>query len=188
MADLAIKYFSTDDLKPYGINLQNCGIAVVEDRYLLTSNGDIYRIEKKGKRVFEPQAKRKNSNGYLRGLINGKDVYIHRLVATVFCANPNCYKEVNHIDGNKENNRAENLEWCSRSENNKHAFRSGLRSYDELSRMAQLPRKSMRKLSEDQVKEIRRSNKSDTELSKIYNIKRGAIYGIRHYKSYKEVV
>lgn len=75
---------------------------------------------------------REHSNGYLRVMlsVNGKhyDRYIHRLVATEFCNNPNPdkYAEVNHIDGNKRNNNAMNLEWCDRSYNNKHAYIKGL--------------------------------------------------------------
>lgn len=42
---------------------------------------------------------------------------IHRLVAMAFISNPKGYKEVNHIDENKRNNMASNLEWCSRSYN-----------------------------------------------------------------------
>ena len=75
---------------------------------------------------------RKHSNGYLRVVLSVKnkhyDRYIHRLVATEFCKNHNSskYKEVNHIDGNKENNKSSNLEWCDRSYNNKHAYINGL--------------------------------------------------------------
>ena len=47
--------------------------------------------------------------------------YVHRLVAEAFCENPNLHKEVNHKDGNKHNNRADNLEWCSRTENLLHS-------------------------------------------------------------------
>lgn len=50
---------------------------------------------------------------------------IHRLVAMAFVDNPNNLPEVNHIDGNKENNCAGNLEWVSRSENMKHAYSIG---------------------------------------------------------------
>lgn len=42
---------------------------------------------------------------------------IHRLVAKAFVPNPNNFKEVNHIDENKLNNRADNLEWCTRQYN-----------------------------------------------------------------------
>lgn len=50
-----------------------------------------------------------------------------RLVALHFIKNPMNYKEVNHIDGNKANNVSTNLEWCSRSQNIRHAYRAGLR-------------------------------------------------------------
>lgn len=75
---------------------------------------------------------REHSNGYLRVMlsVNNKhyDRYIHRLVAMEFCENRNPikYKEVNHIDGDKHNNIAKNLEWCDRSYNNKHAYIKGL--------------------------------------------------------------
>lgn len=51
---------------------------------------------------------------------------IHRLVAKAFIPNPNNLREVNRIDGNKENNSVENLEWCTREENLKHEHRTGL--------------------------------------------------------------
>jgi hypothetical protein len=52
---------------------------------------------------------------------------IHRLVCLVFLPNPLNKPHVNHIDGNPSNNRLENLEWCTASENALHAFRTGLR-------------------------------------------------------------
>jgi len=56
---------------------------------------------------------------------------IHRLVAMAFIPNPNDLEQVNHIDGNKLNNSPNNLEWVSRSDNVKHAFRIGLQSHYE---------------------------------------------------------
>lgn len=56
-----------------------------------------------------------------------KTVRIHRLLAIMFIPNPFKKPHVNHIDGNKENYALENLEWCTRSENMKHAYKIGLK-------------------------------------------------------------
>ena len=55
-----------------------------------------------------------------------KNKYLHRLLAKQFVANPNNYDTVNHIDGNKLNNSAENIEWTSQSRNSLHADELGL--------------------------------------------------------------
>lgn len=69
---------------------------------------------------------RPSKNGYLRVCIrlNGKKVerYIHRLVAECFLENEQNKPYVNHIDGDKTNNKVENLEWVTAFENMKHCF------------------------------------------------------------------
>ena len=72
----------------------------------------------------------KKSNGYLFLQLykdnKAKNRYIHRLVAEAFVENPNGKETVNHINGNKHDNRAINLEWNTYTENNKHAYTTGL--------------------------------------------------------------
>lgn len=55
--------------------------------------------------------------------------FVHRLVAQLFIPNPDNFPEVNHIDGNKDNNCVNNLEWCDRIYNEHSARRTGLKEY-----------------------------------------------------------
>lgn len=91
------------------------------------------RSTRKSKTIpaFKILAPRINRGGYVQhGLSEkgkSKNHRAHRLVAVAFVDNPFNYTYVNHKDGNKTNNAADNLEWVTPSGNNKHAYDSGLR-------------------------------------------------------------
>lgn len=82
-------------------------------------------------RIYDPRVltKRTDRHGYhvVRICTNGKQhsKLVHRLVAMSFCSGDGDF--VNHINGIKTDNRAENLEWCTASENEIHAYRTGLK-------------------------------------------------------------
>lgn len=76
-------------------------------------------------------AQKPSKDGYVRLLLfkrgKYKAEYVHILVANAFIPNPESKPEVNHIDCCKSNNRADNLEWVTRSENHYHAVNNGLK-------------------------------------------------------------
>ena len=90
------------------------------------SNTGLVRNKKRNKLLKQY----KNQNGYFVVHLhkNGKqkEFRVHRLVALNLLTNRNNFAEVNHIDGNKENNYLSNLEWCSSEYNIEHEFKSNL--------------------------------------------------------------
>jgi hypothetical protein len=94
-----------------------------EGLYQVSTFGRVRSLNRYINNVFYPGCilkPQKFRNGYLFVSLQRKTLSIHRLVAKAFIDNPNNKPEINHKDGNKTNNKIENLEWRTRSENLKH--------------------------------------------------------------------
>lgn len=101
------------------------------ENYEVSTNGEIRSKPREGTKggILKPFFDRKN-NGYLKVHLykNGKQYqpFIHRIVGETFLPKIDGKTEINHKNGIKKDNRVDNLEWCSRSENMLHANEKGL--------------------------------------------------------------
>jgi hypothetical protein len=146
-----------------------------EDSYQVSNLGNVKaksKITWNGKcncvRKEKPMRLNSKSAGYNMVNLkrNGKIKHclVHRLVADAFIPNKNNKPTVNHIDGNKLNNIVSNLEWATRSEQNIHASKLGLKKFQGVHH-------SQHKLNDSQVIMIRHHAKNG-------DIPKGLDYGV----------
>lgn len=144
------------------------------DDYKITENGEV--IAKRNGKALKPQP---NSKGYLRVSIGMKRYFVHRLVAEKFVHNPDGKPQVNHINGDKTDNRASNLEWVTNADNRAHAVETGLQIHGESCPWA--------KLTEKEVLYIKSSSDSRKELAARFGVSPTTISSIRNGRTWKQV-
>lgn len=144
------------------------------DDYDITYDGNI--INKHNGHVLKGQP---NSKGYLRVSIGKKFYFIHRLVAEKYVPNPENKEQVNHKDGNKLNNSADNLEWVTNQENRNHAVKDFLHLQGEDC--------SYSKLNWEAVEYIRANpdNLLHRELAEMFGVARTTIGDVVNYRTWK---
>ena len=142
--------------------------------YEITRNGEIFN--RHNGRQVKPQP---NGKGYLRFLLNGKLVFVHRIVAQLYVPNPDNKSQVNHKDGNKKNNCADNLEWVDNQQNRDHAISKGLHIHGEKCPWAKLTKK--------QVEFIRNHPEiNNTEFAELFGVSRLTVSDARRGITWKD--
>ena len=131
------------------------GINNFEQYYEVSNLGNVKTLERnvwnrfsyvtRPERIMKQDTDRYGYKGVCIHVGNYKKRHtVHRLVAEAFIPNPYNLPEVNHKDGNKENNSADNLEWVTGSENIKHAINNGLKTTTTIERpVVQIDMKSL---------------------------------------------
>jgi hypothetical protein len=159
-------------------NVRSLDREVTEERHPMTGNPWVRKL--KGKNLV----KSKSGGGYLQVTLNGKNQYVHRLVALAFLENPNGLPEVNHEDGDKTNCREDNLVWCTRKDNMQHAERTGLMKH------AKGSKNGAAKLTEEDVTKIKQLLKNGVKgnvIAKMFNVYPSTISTIKTGKWWKHI-
>lgn len=160
-----------------------------------TKDGDIYSNHPgsrwKGKKLHKLKPM-DNGRGYMRVQCHGRRRCTHLLIAATFIGPKPAGMEVNHIDGDKLNNRPSNLEYVTRSENMKHCFRVGLGNppHGETHHRAKLSDASVARLRHDYVMLLdgleRMPNGAMKHLERKYDISDSAIRAVVRMVTWKQ--
>lgn len=119
---------------------------------------------------MKPVAITKCNKGYNRVCLTRKDgqkqsYLVHRLVAKKFIPNPHNLPQVNHKDGDKDNNSVDNLEWVTGQQNVKHSVKTGLIKRGDDRPNAKLSAKAVKEL-----RALREEGYNYYELGRMFNI------------------
>jgi hypothetical protein len=145
-----------------------------ETEYFITENGDVYRnnkiLKKSMVRGYYVIAM------YLGSRSSVKQKKIHRLVAETYLSNDENYPQVNHKNGDKLDNRVENLEWCNSKQNNIHRTKILKKGIGENHYKSKLTEEQVQEIRNDYVKYSRTkgskyfADKFDVSISTIHFI------------------
>ena len=86
----------------------------VSSRYYASNMGRLLTLSWKGARTPAVIRPAKDAAGYLRTVLDGRTIKVHRIIAQTFLEKPATMDTVNHLNGDRDDNRVENLEWCTR--------------------------------------------------------------------------
>lgn len=144
-------------------------------------------INKRHRFVITPHP---NYKGYNHVCLKNKSTKsVHRLVAKTFIPNPDNLPQVNHKDGNKNNNSVSNLEWCDNSTNVKHAFDNGLIDKEKIRKNQTGETNSAAKITEKCALAIHdmKDQFSRRELADFFGVSTGTINDILAKRSWKHI-
>ncbi len=153
--------------------------------YFISSYGNVLSPGRYNKIILRHPAVFKSGYRFasLRNKNGKKQIKVSRLVAIHFINNKENKKEVNHKDGNKVNDCVSNLEWTTRSENQKHAFKNGLQKpkVGEKSNFSKLKECDVLKI----LKLLNEKKLYQREIAKLFNVARTTISSIKNGYNWK---
>jgi hypothetical protein len=167
-------------------------IPFLDDRYCATNFGRICSMDYRRKGHAQELAQSTHPEGYKRVKLAAADRYsptpVHRLVALAFLPNPENLPQVNHKDGNKGNNMLWNLEWCTNSQNQKHAFETGLHIYalGEDHANALLSEQDVIDIREE-LSRVAKYKGQLKDLGKRYGVSLHCIFDVKHRRAWKHI-